>query len=200
VLRELASRSPTALWLSGSAARHRLRRRSDIDWVLVTESSQPVADLPARHSIQVFTPAQFTRRLAKGSEFIVWQLAYGQAIVLDSFFKEGLRSTVIAPCKVAAAMKRKLIAKRLQLTDVLARCASWSSVERNLVAIAHQEARALLLELGVVPGCRVEVLEQLSLVSSEAVIRWRKRIDQLFAQYEIDSPFRNILSQDAGGD
>src|SRR5256885_1307117 len=102
IARVLLSQRPRALWLSGSAARDRLTKRSDIDWVLVTDGHATSTDLPVRHSVQVFRPAEFLSRLQAGSEFIVWQLAYGRLLALDDAMSAMVKSTVVPGCSVAA--------------------------------------------------------------------------------------------------
>lgn len=178
---KLASTEPLAVWLSGSVARERMRPSSDIDWVIVVDSVMPRLpdDWPsARHAFHVFTRGCFMDALASGREFAVWQLAYGRAIALQAVFQDALEHGGIGGCRVAAEKKRRLIGRRQHLTEVFARCGDWSAVCTELLLATHQQARLLLIEHGVVPGCREEVEEQLMAVSPHAAAVWRAKANQ----------------------
>lgn len=175
VVEVVSTLKPFALWLSGSVARGRMRSDSDIDWVIVADRKTNVHDgwPSARHAYHQRDPETFLKSLEDGDEFAVWQLAYGRALLLAQSFAVELARAEVADCRTAAARKRRLITRREQLVAVFVRCGDWAAVCTESLLISQQRARLLLLEHGVVPGCRDEVGEQLNAVAPLLAKEWR---------------------------
>lgn len=186
VARYLSVPAVDAVWLSGSAARCQLRRVSDIDWVVVTNQQLVPAEWPSsRHSFQTYEREVFLRSLSEGREFCIWQLAYGHAIHLSDSFSEKLRRTQVAGRSIAIRRKLDTIERRTKFIRLLMDCGALDEVRRELLLLAQQQLRIEILRAGYVPGCRIEVEQQLDRVAPVRLTRWyhenRKWIGRLDA-------------------
>ena len=162
-----------ALWLSGSAARKRMRRGSDIDWVVVTELPFTRTEWPtSRHAFQSYTAETFVTSVSGGQEFAVWQLAYAHPIHLEESFRKQLLGTQVGARSDAVARKRATLERRRRMIRVLIRCGAFVEARRELLLLVQQYLRLEILEAGYVPGCRVEAEEQLASVSPSRYARW----------------------------
>lgn len=174
VVRSLEGRA-LALWLSGSAARGKLRRSSDIDWVLILkpEHPPPIEEWPTpRHSFHVFRKERFISDLEHGREFAVWQLAYGKAFILDPAFLKELQSVNVPSYESAVRNKRALIQRRRTLIEIRLRSGDFDTVRKELLELLHQEERLRLLSAGIVPGCRSEIYTQMKLALPSEAEKW----------------------------
>lgn len=162
-----------AVWLSGSAVRQRLRRSSDIDWVIVTELTLNLDGWPTgRHSFQTYGREPFLRSVSEGHEFSVWQLAYGHPVYLSGSFRSELLRTRIAESSVAVRRKLSALARRRRLIQLLIACGAFSEVRREILLLMQQQLRVEILQAGYVPGCRAEIEQQLAALSPPRLKRW----------------------------
>ena len=174
VTRSLSVPEIHAVWLSGSATRGRLQRRSDIDWVVVTDRDVRLTNWPtSRHSFQVYKSEVFLRSLCNGHEFSVWQLAYGYPIYITDNFHRKLLGTRIAQSSFAIQRKLTTISRRQKVIRLLLECEAIEDVRRETLLLLQQQLRVEILRTGFVPGCRAELEHQLSIISLDRSIRWR---------------------------
>ena len=173
VARSLSIPEIHAVWLSGSATRGRLCRRSDIDWVVVTDMDFHPVDWPtSRHSFQIYKSEVFLRSLSNGHEFSVWQLAYGYPIYIPSEFQQRILDTHIAQISLAIQRKLTTISRRKKVIQMLLECEAIEDVRREILLLLQQQLRVEILRTGYVPGCRAELEHQLSIISPSRSVRW----------------------------
>lgn len=193
VERTLSGSQAHAIWLSGSATRRCLRRQSDIDWVLVTDTNVHCSGWPTdRHSFQAYGSEVFLRSLRRGHEFSVWQIAYGYPLHLTPGFLEKLVNTSIAQNTIAIQQKLKMISRRKRLIQLLLECEAIAEVRKEILLLLQQQLRLEILRAGFVPGCRAELEGQLAVTSPARWRRWREE-DRVWLQRLEARPARSAV-------
>jgi predicted nucleotidyltransferase len=179
-LRDIRAANPgahTAAVLVGSVVRGTQSERSDIDLVLVSSGRlNSVGSCNPRLHIQTFTVEDFSRKLRAGDDFAAWAVRLG--VLLDDQAGDWHRLKTSDDAAVWPDWRQKTThaARRLILAaDLFDMDDLTAASEETLYAAAHV-ARAVLLQAGVFPLSRPELVGQLSDLGSWALADLLRRL------------------------
>lgn len=146
--------------LIGSVARGTSLAQSDLDLLVVSEStlSKPNVDPPLH--VQYFTHREFTERLAAGDDFAAWCVRFGIPLSTSPVWG-AIQEAPEASRWPDWRLKLPHAARRLHMTAKLLQLGDYdSAAEEGLYALTHI-GRAVLLRANEFPLSRPEMLGQL---------------------------------------
>jgi hypothetical protein len=179
---------PISVILIGSVARSTHTSQSDLDLLVIGDQPPVVERHPDRLHVQALTTKQFTERLRAGDDFAAWCVRYGVPLATSSGWLEivGSSDAAIWPDwhkKIRHAARRlTLAATLLETGDILA------AAEEMLYAVSHT-ARAILLENGIFPLSRPEIISQVRDTGHE-------HLGKLLQDLSYEEPTRAALNRD----
>jgi hypothetical protein len=152
-----------ALILSGSTARGRRTRVSDLDFHVIG-AGPAVADLPEDIDLYTDTPASFEQKLATGDDFAHWSVWYGCVLFDSGVVRAG--AATIARENLWPDPDRKLEQARaaLRLAEKMVRSGDHDAALEQVRGSLSLVARWWLLRQEVFPLARDELSEQLSVL------------------------------------
>ena len=150
-----------ALILSGSTARGRRTRVSDLDYHVIG-ARPPVADLPEDIDLYTDTPASFEQKLTTGDDFAHWSVWYGCVLFDSGVVRAG--AARVARERLWPDPVRKLEQARaaLRLTEKMIESGDHGAALEQVRGSLSLVARWWLLRHEVFPLARDELSEQLS--------------------------------------
>ena len=150
-----------ALILSGSTARGRRTRVSDLDYHVIG-AGPAVADLPEDIDLYTDTPASFEQKLAVGDDFAHWSVWYGCVLFDSGVVRAG--AAKIARENLWPDPVRKLEQARaaLRLAEKMVESGDHDAALEQVRGSLSLVARWWLLRHEVFPLARDELSEQLS--------------------------------------
>jgi hypothetical protein len=149
------------LILSGSTARSRRTRISDIDYHLIGPQIF-TCDLSGQLDLHALTPAELDAHILAGDDFVQWSLRFGLIVFDDGHLRRA--TTLIATSKPwpDADRKRQHAAKSIDLARRMVASGDQDAAQEQVRTALSLAARAQLLGAGVFPGARDELPHQLA--------------------------------------
>jgi predicted nucleotidyltransferase len=150
-----------AMVLSGSTARGRRTRVSDVDYHVIGATSLRVADLPADIDLYADDVDRFWAKLRKGDDFAHWSVWYGCVLFDSGVIREA--ATYIAEQDAWPDPDRKLRQARnaLEFAEQIVESSDYGAALEQTRGALSLVARWVLLSSDVFPLARDELAEQL---------------------------------------
>jgi hypothetical protein len=162
VVRERAcAAGAAALLLTGSTARDRRTRVSDLDYHVIGTASLQVADLPEDIDLYTDETDRFWGKLREGDDFAHWSVWYGCVLFDSGVIREAVK--YVAEQNAWPDSDRKLLQARraLDFADQLLESGDYGAALEQVRGTLSLTARWLLLSHDVFPLARDELSEQL---------------------------------------
>ena len=149
----------------GSAVRP-ASHSADVDFVLIYKQSKPsLNSVPIDVDVRLYRGSEVENLLNKGNELLGWAVRFGQVVYeKDSYWSELVRrwrERVLLP-DARTAIERAHRAESLS-KDLAAVGDDAAAEEQRLTMLTHL-ARARLVEAGVFPASREELVDQLTTI------------------------------------
>lgn len=151
----------TAMILSGSTARGRRTRVSDVDYHVIGATSLRVTDLPADIDLYADDVDRFWAKLQKGDDFAHWSVWYGCVLFDSGVIHEA--ATYVAEQDAWPDPDRKLRQARnaLNFAEQIAESSDYGAALEQTRGALSLVARWVLLSSDVFPLARDELAGQL---------------------------------------
>ena len=150
-----------ALILSGSTARGRRTRISDLDYHVIG-AGPTVADLPHDIDLYTDTPASFQQKLTTGDDFAHWSVWYGCVLFDSGVVRAGAATVARENLWPDPDRKLKQARTALQLAEQMVESGDHDAALEQVRGSLSLVARWWLLQHDVFPLARDELSEQLS--------------------------------------
>jgi hypothetical protein len=150
-----------AMVLSGSTARGRRTRVSDVDYHVIGATSLRVTDLPADIDLYADDVDRFWAKLRKGDDFAHWSVWYGCVLFDSGVIREA--ATYVAEENAWPDPDRKLLQARnaLDFAEQIAESSDYGAALEQTRGVLSLIARWMLLSSDVFPLARDELAGQL---------------------------------------
>jgi len=148
-----------ALILSGSTARGRRTRVSDLDYHVIGRRPE-IADLAEEIDLYSDEPDQFTAKLRSGDDFVHWSLWYGCVLFDDGVVQAAADYVAGHDCWPDASRKLRQAQTALAFAGQIVESADWEFALEQVRGALSLTARWLLLAHEVFPLARDELSDQ----------------------------------------
>jgi predicted nucleotidyltransferase len=188
VLKRARAADAEAVVLSGSTARGRRTRVSDLDFHVIGASSLHVADLPQDIDLYADEVDRFWKKLREGDDFAHWSVWYGCVLFDSGVMREA--ASFVAQHDAWPDPERKLRQAHgaLEFAEQIVASGDYGAALEQTRSALSLVARWVLLSNDVFPLARDEMPDQLNGLGRARLardlrrsIRERPRIDELSA-------------------
>lgn len=157
-----------AVILIGSFARGMATSQSDVDLLLIADTTVAVEHTASALHVQSFSTKEFRSKLQDGDDFALWSIRYGIPVVSSNIW-----NSLIARPEASRwpDWKRKIghSLRRLVLGAEMLRIGDTDAAREELLYAASHVGRAILLRENVFPLSRPEMITQLKEVRQDAL-------------------------------
>lgn len=150
-----------AVILSGSTARGRRTRVSDLDYHVIGVSSLQVADLPEDIDLYADEVERFWTKLREGDDFAHWSVWYGCVLYDSGVMREAVQTVAARNWWPDPERKLRQARGALDFAEQLAGSGDYGAALEQTRGALSLAARCLLLSRDVFPLARDELPEQL---------------------------------------
>ena len=161
--------------LVGSVARGTSTDRSDVDIVFVSEHRLRRPRYGERIHAQVFLVDELRERLRAGDDFALWCVRFGMPITNNGIWKS-ITSDANAARWPEWRRKQGHAARRLSLASELFRAGDLAAASEEALYAATHAGRAILLQAGVFPCSRPEIVGQLTKIGRRPLAECLRRL------------------------
>ncbi|TRZ55185.1 nucleotidyltransferase domain-containing protein [archaeon] len=169
--------SPKSIVLVGSVAVQKMKEKSDIDFLVIGKTKKNKVPYFENTNIVTLSEKEFEEKYAKGDDFVISALIFGKIIHDTGFFIRFLENPL-------PIFSQELIQEKIKYCEILEERVysllktDGEQAKEELLYLALQAARIVLLKNGIMPGTKHDIAAQVSGFDKEMEKIIKKLLEQ----------------------